>query len=144
GRSDQSPLRSTRSTTEAVAAWIGRSAARAGPTPTPSNGTEGAPEDVPALTTRFEIVNGRWVSILRVVLPSVRWAGLTVTNAPAIARSIARERLAPSSTDSEELSWNDTLPSGTQESVWAHALTTIRPRVSPTFVSVSTILRNIA
>ena len=64
-----------------MAAWIGRSADRAGPTPTPSNGTEGDPDDVPALTTRFETVNGRRFSTLSVVLPSVRRAGLTVTKA---------------------------------------------------------------
>ena len=44
---DQRPLISTCSTSEAVAAWIGRSADRAGPTPTPSNGTGGDPDDVP-------------------------------------------------------------------------------------------------
>ena len=56
---------------------------RAGPTPTPSNGTEGDPDEVPALTTRLEMVNGSRFSTFSVVLPSVRRAGLTVTNAPA-------------------------------------------------------------
>ncbi len=87
-RSHQRPLISTCSTSEAVAAWIGRSADRAGPTPTPSNETGGDPDDVPALTTRLVTVNGRRFSTLSVVLPSVRRAGLTVTKAPAIARSI--------------------------------------------------------
>ena len=141
---DQRPLISTCSTSEAVAAWIGSSADRAGPTPTPSNGTDGDPDEVPALTTRFETVNGSRFSTLSVVLPSVRRAGLTVTKAPAIARSIALDKVAPSSTETDELSRNATLPSGSQASAAEHELTTIAPRVSPVLASVRMTFRKIA
>ena len=57
--SAQRPLSSTCSTREAVAAWSGRSADRAGPTPTPWNGTDGAPDEFPARTTTLETVKGR-------------------------------------------------------------------------------------
>ena len=122
---DQRPFSSTCSTSEAVAAWIGRRAERAGPTPTPANGTDGDPDDEPAFTTRLEIVNGSRFSTLSVVLPSVRRAGLTVTKADATARSTTLLSVAPSSTEIEELSRNETLPSGSQASPAEHELTTI-------------------
>ena len=121
---DHRPFSSTCSTSEAVAAWIGRSAERAGPTPTPVNGTEGDPEDEPALTTRLETVNGSRFSTLRVVLPRVRRAGLTVTKAEATERSTTLLNVAPSSTETDELSRNETLPSGSQAWPCEHELAT--------------------
>ena len=144
GRSHQRPLASTRSTREAVAAWTGRSADRAGPTPTPSNATGGDPADVPALTTRPVIVKGRRFSTLSVVLPRVRRAGFTVTKAPAIARSITLDKVVPSSTLTDELSRNATLPRGSQALASAHVLATIAPRVSPFFASVRITFKKIA
>jgi len=73
----------------AVGAWIGSRTARAGPPPTASNGTLGAPAESPARTITFESVNGSRFSSFNVVLPTVRRAGFTETNAEASAWSTA-------------------------------------------------------
>ena len=99
---------------------------------------------VPALTTRFATVNGRRFSTFRVVLPTVRRAGLTVTNAEATARSIDLDSVAPSSTETDEVLRKTTLPKGSQALFSAHELTTIRPWVSPALDSVRMTLRNSA
>ena len=59
----------------------------------PRTARTGAPDELPALTTRFETVKGSRFSTLSVVLPTARRAGLTVTKAPATARSIDRARV---------------------------------------------------
>ena len=108
----QRPLISIRSTSEAVAAWIGRRTDRAGPTPTPSNETGGAPDDVPALTTRLLIVNGSRFSTLSVVRTQCSTGRL---HRDESARDRPIDRLGqcrPSRTLIDELSRNETLPSG--------------------------------
>ncbi len=46
-----------------------------GPTPTASNGTDGDPDEFPALTIRLVTVKGSRLSTLSVVLPRLRRAG---------------------------------------------------------------------
>ena len=109
---DQRPLISTRSTREAVAAWIGRSADRAGPTPTALERDRRRSRRRAGPDDQVGDVNGRRFSTLSVVLPSVRRAGLTVTKAPAIARSISLRQGRAVEHATDELSRNETLPSG--------------------------------
>src|SRR5262245_42735686 len=94
----------------AEAAWIGTSIERPGPTPIPSNGTDGAPAELPAFSLIDASVNGKRFSTLRVVLPTDRLVGLTVTNAEARAWSRALAIALPSKTASEELSMKAALP----------------------------------
>ena len=113
----QRPLSSTCSTREAVAAWIGRSADRAGrrrpPRTAPGGARRGAGPDDQARDREREPVLD-----LQRRAPTLRWAGLTETNAPAIARSMALASVAPSTTVIDELSRKATLPSGDQASAW--------------------------
>ncbi len=104
--------------------------------------TEGDPKEVPALTTRFTTVKGSRFSTFKVVLPSVRRAGLTVTNADATARSIVIDNVAPSSTDTDAVLLKTTLPRGSHALLSVHELTTIRPCASPVLDSVRRTLRN--
>ncbi len=70
---NQSPFVSTRSMV-AVAAGMGSRADRAGPIPRLGKDTIGVPAELPALTCTVASVRGKWLSILSVVLPTVRRA----------------------------------------------------------------------
>ena len=135
-------MSSTCSTSEAEAAWIGRRADRAGPTPTASNGTDGAPDELPARTTRFETVNGSRFSTFSVVLPDAPLRRLDRDERPGDGPvDGAGQGGAVHDGDRGILAERRRCPSGDQASAWPQVLTTIRPRVSPALASVRTTRR---